>query len=49
VEGEGARTNVRRYSQCGELGHYKNKCRNPRVDYVGIKANGVVVDNLFIP
>jgi len=41
---------VRRCLQCGELDHYNNTRRNPRVEFdAGIEADTVVVDNLVIP
>ena len=24
---------MKRCSKCGDIGHYKNTCRNPRVDF----------------
>lgn len=40
---------VGRWSKCGEVEHYKNKCRNPQVDFnANYKADVVFVENLFM-
>ena len=37
-----------RYSKCGEVGHYKNTCKNPHVDFNANYAGDVIcVDELF--
>ena len=39
---------VKRRSKCGEVGHYKNTCRNPRADFdADYKGDVVAFDDLL--
>ncbi|KAJ8435759.1 LOW QUALITY PROTEIN: hypothetical protein Cgig2_003181 [Carnegiea gigantea] len=48
IESQRQGVQARRCSKCGEVGHYRNTCRNPRADFNADETNVVVpVEDLF--
>ena len=43
IESQRQRVKLRRCSNCGEEGHYRNTCRSPRADFSSVYDGHVVV------